>query len=200
MPLKSILVPMTAGSADRQALDLALALGGPTGAHIGALYPKRDPREAAGYVGVSGDITGIGPIMAKIDSEADAASTRARTMVEQWRAESALVEAARPGPDGQPTVGWRAPTGEPDRLVAQAAAAADLVVCAGLQPEPGAEQALIEAALIEAALFGAARPVVTAPATLPQRLFASAVESRRRRDAGVAAALRAGPRVRAAGG
>ncbi|MBI3517301.1 MAG: universal stress protein [Proteobacteria bacterium] len=170
MPLKSILVPMTAAPADRRALDLALALGRAGGAHIGALYPKRDPREAATYVGMGGDITGIGQIMAQIESEADAASTRARTTVERWRADAGLAEAARPGTAPHPTVGWRAPTGDPDQLVTQAAAGADLVVCAGLQPEPGAEQTLIEAAL-----FGAARPVVTAPATLPRNLLASAV-------------------------
>jgi nucleotide-binding universal stress UspA family protein len=170
MPLKSILVPMTATPADRQALDLALALGRPSGAHIGALYPKRDPREAAAYVGMAGDITGISQIMEQIEREADAASTRARVTVETWRADAGVAETARPGAGDSPTVSWRAPTGEPNQVVIQAAASADLVVCCGLQPEPGSEQELLEAAL-----FGAARPVVIAPKAVPRRPFGAAV-------------------------
>ena len=170
MPIKSILVPLAATPGDRQALDLALALGQRNGAHIGALYPKRDPREAAAYVGMAGDITGIGQIMEQIEREADAASTRARASVEAWRAQAGLVEAARPVAQPHTSMGWRAPTGEPGELVIRAAAGADLVVCAGLQRDSGFAQDLLEAAL-----FGAARPVVTAPPVLPRRLFGSAV-------------------------
>ncbi len=55
MTAKSILVPMMGTSLDRAALDLALALARPTGAHIEGLYPKRDPREALAYVGMGMD-------------------------------------------------------------------------------------------------------------------------------------------------
>ncbi|MEJ0069749.1 MAG: hypothetical protein WDO24_14600 [Pseudomonadota bacterium] len=46
---------MMGTSLDRAALDLALALARPTGAHIEGLYPKRDPREALAYVGMGMD-------------------------------------------------------------------------------------------------------------------------------------------------
>ncbi len=170
MSLKSILVPMTGGAADRQALDLALALGRPFGAHIGALYPKRDPKEALAYVGLGGDFTGVQTVMDQIEREGAVASTHARTTLVKWSADARLKEVDTPATQSQVTVGWREPVGAPDALVAQAARAADLVVCPALRSHPGIEQDFLEAAL-----FDAARPVVAAPSKLPLRLFGCAV-------------------------
>jgi len=172
MTMKSILAPMTGTAIDRPALDLALAIARPTGAHIEGFYARHDPREALAYVGMGmgGDMLAIGPIMEQLEREGREGSARSRRTLEDWRTVAGLAEAGQPGPTGQVTVGWREATGTPDQLVTQAAARADLVVCTALQPEPGVEQDLLEAAL-----FGAARPVVTAPAALPSQPFHCAV-------------------------
>jgi len=172
MSLKSVLVPMTAAPIDRAALDLALALARPTDAHVEALYARRDPREAIAYAGMGtgADMVAIGPIMEQLEREGREGSERARGTFDAWRAAHAVAEAVKPDPYPHVTGGWREETGMRDQTVMQAAARADLVVCAALQSEPGPEQELLETAL-----FGAARPVVTAPARLPADPFRHAV-------------------------
>jgi nucleotide-binding universal stress UspA family protein len=160
MSLKAILVPTTGTDADRRLLDLALAVGRPTNAHIAALYPKRDPREALAYagMGMGTELIAIGPVMEQLEREGQQGSARARSTVEAWRTQAGLAEAAKPGAADRVTVGWSEQTGSPDELVIRAGAKADLVVHGGLEDDTGFQQELLEASL-----FGAARPVLMAP-------------------------------------
>lgn len=172
MALKSILVPMSGTPTDRSALDLALTLARPSAAHVEAVYPRRDPREAIIYasMGAGADGLAVGPVMDELEREGREAGERARRMMEAWRAEAGVAAAVKPDPYEHVTAGWREQIGSPDQTVMQAAARADLVVCAGLQRPPGLEQDFIEAAL-----FGAARPVVVAPARIAGASFHCAV-------------------------
>jgi nucleotide-binding universal stress UspA family protein len=160
MSLKSILVPTDGTDIDRQLLDLALAVGWPTNAHITALYPKRDPREALAYagMGMGTELIAIGPIMEQLENEGRGGSARARATFEAWRGQAGLAEAAKPGASDRVTVGFSEQTGSPDELVIHAGAKADLIVHAGLKDDTGFQQELLEASL-----FGAARPVLVAP-------------------------------------
>ena len=160
MSLKSILVPTNGIESDRQLLDLALAVGRPTNAHIAALYPKRDPREALAYagMGMGTELMATGPIMEQLEREGRDGSARSRATVEAWRTQAGLVEAAKPGPADRVTVGWSEQTGAPAELVIRAGAKADLIVHGVSEDDAGFQQELLEASL-----FGAARPVLMAP-------------------------------------
>jgi len=159
MALKSILVPTIGTDVDRRLLELALTVGRPTNAHIAALYPRRDSREALAYagMGMGTELIAIGPIMEQLERDGREGSARSRSTVEAWRKEAGLTELAKPGTSDRVTVGWSEQTGAPDELVIRAGAKADLIVHTGLQDDTGFQQELLEASL-----FGAARPVLTA--------------------------------------
>jgi nucleotide-binding universal stress UspA family protein len=162
-----------AGSAiDRYALDLALTLARPSAAHIEGLYAKRDPAEAAAYVGMGmgGELSAVGSIMEQIEQEGRAAGKRARRTFDEWVATAGLHDGSKTPTGGRITVEWHEDTGTPDQVVTRAGGRTDLVVCAAFQREPGIEQDFIEGGL-----FGAARPVVIAPHKVPAHPFRSAV-------------------------
>lgn len=172
MAVKSILVPMAGSAIDRYALDLALVLARPSAAHIEGLYAKRDPADAAAYVGMGmgGELAAIGPIMEQIEQEGRTAGKRARRTFDDWSATGGLHDGSKAVTSGRVDVEWHEDTGTPIQVVTRAGGRTDLVVCAGFQREPGIEQEFIEGGL-----FGAARPVVLAPHKLPANPFRSAV-------------------------
>ena len=171
MTIKSLLVPMNAVQSDRSTLDLALAVGRPTHAHIRALFVRSDPRDAALYGGFGAEAVGIGRIMDQIEKEGDEASKRAHEAFETWCARNDISEFKKARAGERVTADWRDETGNADLLIPRVGGLVDLIVETGLYDA----KLPLEQTTIEASLFGSGRPVLVAPKVLPRALDAGAL-------------------------
>ena len=171
MPIKSILVPLNGVDSDRSTLDLALAAGRASGAHIEGLFVKRDPTEALAYAGLDADSAGLQHLADKIAREAAQASAEPQRRWRAWRTDNDLAEVERPGKAERVTVAFRERLGPArDRLV-EAGRAVDLIVLAG----PSDDTFRLPELVVEAALFETGRPVLAAPPAPTKLSFSTAV-------------------------
>lgn len=170
MSIKSILVPLTGVSSDRQLLDLALAAAKPSPAHILAQFTRPDPRALLGYVsGLDADAYGTQRIMDEVEADGIAAGKRAYETFEHWCAQNDLSVVKKPGAAPRMTAEWTERVGRTDEMITRAGGTADLIVL------PGGGLATRDQAELEAALFATGRPVLVAPGAPPADLFSSAI-------------------------
>ncbi|MBB6254001.1 universal stress protein [Nitrospirillum iridis] len=163
MSYRKILTVLTGGGGDRAALAAAFALASPVegGAHILALVPNPDPREAVPALGegVSGPL--VEQIMAMVEQESANHRTRARQAFDAAMAAARATPADQaPGPGGL-TGEFREALGNQEDTAVCEARLADVSVMTQVDEAAGGEALL----MLEAILLDSARPLLVVPKT-----------------------------------
>jgi nucleotide-binding universal stress UspA family protein len=160
MSINTIVAPMTGGPTDGAALDAALAMAGPTNAHIHAIFLHPDPKR------VAIPQVGEGMTAAMIDTLIEAAEQRiqsdrgqAQASHDSWRKANDIVEADTPGPRDSVTAQLGVVQGEPNNSLAKIGRTAD-VVCM-TQPSDNDDPEL--ANLVTTALMDTGKLLFLAP-------------------------------------
>lgn len=156
-----ILVPLSGGAADADALSVARGLGQPYNAHIVALHVRPDVRrDIAGLAATDGGMTaGIDSIIARMEADADA---REKAATEGWNlfcAQNAIAIADTPRVSGL-TSEWASEIGTEADWLAEYGRTADMIVVPRGNEDWGPDLALMEAALMDTG-----KPVVIAPSS-----------------------------------
>ncbi|HZT51721.1 MAG TPA: universal stress protein [Stellaceae bacterium] len=164
MPLRTILVAASGGTASDGAIEIACRLARRFGAHLEGFHAKVDPRSIVTMAGdgfgmpISGDW--IDKLMA--DTDALAETTKAAFLAAVGRNGLPLAETPRP----DASASWRAETGYAPVLVADRARFFDLAVL-------GRSERVVERPhtdTIEETLIASGRPVLIAPAKVPAEI------------------------------
>lgn len=160
MSINTIVAPMTGGPTDGPALDAALAMAGPTNAHIQAIFLHPDPKR------VALPQVGEGMTAAMIDTLIEAAQqriqsdrTRAQASYDAWRKANGIDEADTPGPRNSVTAQLGIVQGDPANSLAKIGRTAD-VVC---MTQPSDDDDPEIANLVTTALMDTGKLVFLAP-------------------------------------
>jgi nucleotide-binding universal stress UspA family protein len=159
MPVKTILVPVSAAEASRPALETAACIARKFGAHVEALHVRTDPRGLVPYTGEGMDGSMIEEIMDVTEREGRERQAKAREMFREFCAAKGIKEAARPTDTPDPTIAWRDEVGREDEVVAVRGRIFDLIVVG----RPMRDQPLPSPVTLEAALLDSGRPIIVAP-------------------------------------
>jgi nucleotide-binding universal stress UspA family protein len=165
MPLRTVLVPLTAGVDPTPCLDAALAVARQAGAHIGALFCRPDAASAIALLGEAG-FAAEATIAADFERAGRAAAAALERRFEAWRARNGVPREIVEHRLDSVFASWREEEGDVERIVTLRGRLADLLVVG--QPRPGETGA---ATVLDAAVFGSGRPVLVAPERLPDDLF-----------------------------
>ncbi|HEX9449497.1 MAG TPA: universal stress protein [Dongiaceae bacterium] len=171
MSLKHILVPLLGIETDRVALDAALAVAKPHGAHIQALHVIADPLQSTPMlVGVGFAIAEAADVTRK---HSETLAKAARTTYDTWMRERNVAHADHP-PVASGTVTTQFVTEQEQELIRDPliiqSRLTDLIVFA--RPDQGDDFALM-AIQLEDVLFAAGRPTLLVPKTLSQVALAA---------------------------
>lgn len=163
MSYKTILVAASGGGASNGAVELACVLGKRFGSHVEGLHVKVDVEtviaSTAGTFGMPLD----GQWIDKLTRDADELAATTRKSFDAIAARHGLVPYDRQS-GAVPTTGWREAAGYAPRIVSREAMFNDLVVL-------GRSDRVIDAPhsdTIEETLVRSGRPVLLAPARLPE--------------------------------
>lgn len=162
MTLRHILVPMLGAIDDSPALSTALGIAKSVGAHVEALFPATDPRQAAVY----GDYMSpsiIDRVMA--ETEADNGRRRQQTSAQftKLAGEHAVPFRDQPTKLGEVSAAYSEGIGEPSALAVDAGRLSDLIVL-GL---PRKDKEAATGPLLEAVLRDSGKPVLLVPQAMP---------------------------------
>lgn len=160
MAIRTILVPVGGVEGDLTVLDAALLVARRFEAHVEALHPQLDPRDAVPFLGEGASGALIQQIMEAAQRDAAGRSARARATFDAWLQRAGIPRAEMPGAAG-PTAAFREDTGPEDELVARRGRLTDLIVVA--QPTSGGN--VVPTVSFEAALLDTGKPVLAVPNT-----------------------------------
>lgn len=159
MPIKSILVPISAAEFGRATLETAFQVARRFDAHIEVLHVRSDPRSLVPYTGEGMDGSMIEEIMEVTEREGGERASRTRRMFDEFCTAFGVTAADTPRPGAGVTIAWREELGREDEVVALAGRMADLLVLG----RPVRDSALPSPITLEAALLDTGRPVLVAP-------------------------------------
>ena len=171
MTIKSILVPITGSSVGRAALEAAFVLAREFDAHIEGLNVSTERAEIQLFRQSQLDKSAQLEAMKALETQAAEKVEEARRLFDDFIAQKGLDVSDDPADSGHPTVSWQVAVGRGADVVGQVGGAFDLVVVnlPTADPEqPGRET-------LEAAVFNTGRPVLLAPAKMPDTLGRSIV-------------------------
>ncbi|HYM32273.1 MAG TPA: universal stress protein [Candidatus Cybelea sp.] len=162
MTLRHILVPMLGVVDDTPALSTAFGIAKTVGAHVEALFPAMDPRQAAAYGGY------VSPfILDRIMKETDADNARRReqtsTLFAKLVREHGVHLRDQPGTPGQASAAYLERIGEPNGLVVDAGRLSDLIIIELLREDKQIEFN----PLLEVVLRDTGKPVLLVPRAMP---------------------------------
>lgn len=163
MTIKVVLVPVTATETGASTLKTAFALGHRFSAHVAALHVRADPRNTMPYMGEGMSGIVLQEIMAAIERDAAERARAARALFDAGVAEFAVPLADAPEAAPRFSANWREEVGREDEIVARYARLSDVVVI-GSQ---SARQSTVVDMMMEAVLLDGGRPVLLAPAQVP---------------------------------
>jgi len=164
MPLRTVLVPLTAGFDPTPCLDAALAVARRAGAHVEALFAWPDPLSALGLLGEPA--VGTDAIVAAFERQAREAAAAVRGGFEAWQRRNGLPGGVVEHRPDSVFALWRHEEGDVERIVTRRGRLGDLLVARRAGPgETGAST------ILDAAVFGSGRPVLLAPERLPDDPF-----------------------------
>jgi len=169
--IKSILVPITGSSVGRAALEAAFVLAREFDAHIEGLNVSTERAEIQLFRQSQLDKSAQLEAMKALETQAAEKVEEARRLFDDFIAQKGLDVSDDPADSGHPTVSWQVAVGRGADVVGQVGGAFDLVVVnlPTADPEqPGRET-------LEAAVFNTGRPVLLAPAKMPDTLGRSIV-------------------------
>ncbi len=171
MTIKSILVPITGSDVGRAALEAAFMLAREFDAHIEGLSVSTERAEIQMFRQSQIDKSAHLEALKALEAQAAEKVEEARRLFDDFIARKGIDVSDDPADSGHPTVSWQVAVGRGSDVVGQVGGAFDLVVV-GL-PAAGPEQPSREA--LEAAVFNTGRPVLLAPASVPDTLARSIV-------------------------
>ena len=171
MDIKSILVPVTGSDVGRAALEAAFMLAREFDAHIEGLNVSTERAEIQLFRQSQLDKSAHQEALKALEARAAEKVEEARRLFDDFIAQKGIDVSDDPADSGHPTVSWQVAVGRGADVVGQVGGAFDLVVV-GL-PAAGPEQPSREA--LEAAVFNTGRPVLLAPANVPDTLARSIV-------------------------
>ena len=165
--MKSILVPIGGGQADKSVLDTALAAARLFSSHLQFVHMRVTPGQAAPYT--PGVEFASGPALrdalSRLQTEAETRSNTAAREVQEFCQAAKIELTDLPGRTSGMTASWHEDEGEARPRLMFLSRHSDLVVMGravrpnGLPPD-----------LLQALLLGCGRPVLLAPAAAPERL------------------------------
>ncbi len=171
MSIKSILVPITGSDVGRPALEAAFVLARQFDAHIEGLNVSSERAEIQLFRQSQLDKTAHQEALKALEAQAAEKVEEARRLFDDFIAQKGIEVSDDPADSGHPTVSWQVAVGRGGDVVGQVGGAFDLVVVA--LPSAVPEQTSRET--LEAAVFNTGRPVLLAPASLPESLTRSIV-------------------------
>jgi nucleotide-binding universal stress UspA family protein len=171
MSIKSILVPITGSDVGRPALEAAFVLARQFDAHIEGLNVSSERAEIQLFRQSQLDKTAHQEALKALEAQAAEKVEEARRLFDDFIAQKSIEVSDDPADSGHPTVSWQVAVGRGGDVVGQVGGAFDLVVVA--LPSAVPEQTSRET--LEAAVFNTGRPVLLAPASLPESLTRSIV-------------------------
>jgi len=154
--IKTILVPVTAGAADRPLCDAALRVAASLRAHLQFVHVRLDPVEVAA-VATAADLAvtpATGDWIEAMEQDATERATTAKAMIDELAAAGRIVLGDAGGRPGV-AASYAVETGRESEWIARYARTADLLIAARGEHGSGRET-------IEAALLGSGRPVLIA--------------------------------------
>jgi len=169
--IKSILVPITGSSVGRAALEAAFVLAREFDAHIEGLNVSTERAEIQLFRQSQLDKSAQLEAMKAMETQAAQKVEEARRLFDDFIAQKGIDVSDDPADSRHPTVSWQVAVGRGSDVVGQVGGAFDLVVVnlPTADPEqPGRET-------LEAAVFNTGRPVLLAPAKMPDTLGRSIV-------------------------
>lgn len=169
MGYRTILTLLEGGHVDRSELHITGLIAGRFGAHVDALFVRRDPHASFPMVGEGMSAEVVERIMASVEQENDAHSTAARAAFDRWCEDAGIPMIDTPSADRKATARWIEETGRPTELMARHGKLSELLVIKS--PSIGDTGAFNPT--IEAALFDTGRPVLLAPNPQPKTVGAS---------------------------
>ncbi len=171
MSIKSILVPITGSDVGRPALEAAFVLARQFDAHIEGLNVSSERAEIQLFRQSQLDKSAHQEALKALETQAAEKVEEARRLFDDFIAQKGIEVSDDPADSGHPTVSWQVAVGRGADVVGQVGGAFDLVVVSlpGAVPEQTSRETL------EAAVFNTGRPVLLAPASLPESLTRSIV-------------------------
>ena len=167
MAIRVLLTPLFHSSEDRRALDTAFVLANRFQSHVDALLAQPDPMDTIPMVGEGVSADTIKRLMESAEAvmEQQRQATKGVFIQACTDADIALVESGAMS-SGQPSVAWREVTGQSEDVVPEKALFSDLVVFSAAR----SEMAPALRPTFEAVLLKARRPILLAPAELPEHV------------------------------
>ena len=171
MTIKSILVPVAGSDVGRAALEAAFVLAREFDAHIEGLNVSTERAEIQLFRQSQLDKSAHLEALKALETQAAEKVEEARRLFDDFIAQKGIDVSDDPADSGHPTVSWQVAVGRGSDVVGQVGGGFDLVVVSLPTAEP--EQPSRET--LEAAVFNTGRPVLLAPANLPETLARSIV-------------------------
>ncbi len=171
MTIKSILVPITGPDVGRSALEAAFVVAREFDAHIEGLNVSTERAEIQLFRQSQLDKSAHLEALKALETQAAEKVEEARRLFDDFIAQKGIDVSDDPADSGHPTVSWQVAVGRGSDVVGQVGGGFDLVVVSLPTAEP--EQPSRET--LEAAVFNTGRPVLLAPANLPETLARSIV-------------------------
>lgn len=168
MPIKTILVPASGGSATDGAFELACGLGSRLRAHIEGYHVLVDPVAVFSAFGAGDGLAVSGAFIDEMTADAKAGAAQMKARFDVITQRHHLVTTTDPGGGGSSCC-WRQETGYAPSLVAARARFFDLVVL-------GRSERAIHGPhsdTIERTIEGSGRPVLLAPSSAPAKIGSS---------------------------
>lgn len=165
MPLKSILVPLNGTDSDLVALRAGIAVARDFQAHLRGMFIRLDPRDAIPMLGEGMSGAMVDEIMRAAEGETSNHRASGRRHFDAVLTDSGVVLGDRPGVAGA-SASWSEVTGRVEDVVPAEGRTTDLLVFA----HDRLDRDMQAQATIETALFGTGRPLLLAPASLPERI------------------------------
>ncbi len=162
-----VLVPATGAASDPAVFETALLAAKPFSAHLEFLHVRVDVSEivismSTGGLGGGAAVQGV---VDKLEAESKQVEARARLLVEAFCDRNAIPRGV-PRPGEGLSAEFTVESGSDAQWISEYGRFADLVVVGRAQP--GREMAM---EVLEAALMDTGRPLLVAPATVPQTLL-----------------------------
>jgi nucleotide-binding universal stress UspA family protein len=160
MSINTIVAPMTGGPTDGRALEAALAMAGPTNAHIQAVFLHRDPKNIAlPQVGEGMTANMIDTLVEAAERQVKTDRAAAHASYDDWRRANGISEVETPALTNGITTHLTEVQGEVSASLAKTGRMAD-VVCV---VQPGDEDDAELSNLLTAALLETGKMVYLAP-------------------------------------
>ncbi len=171
MTIKSILVPITGSDVGRAALEAAFVLARQFDAHIEGLNVSTERAEIQLFRQSQLDKSAHLEALKALETQAAEKVEEARRLFDDFITQKGIDVSDDPADSGHPTVSWQVAVGRGADVVGQVGGAFDLVVVNLPTADPGQPSR----ETLEAAIFNTGRPVLLAPATMPDTLGRSVI-------------------------